>query len=134
MDVAVNGFLSVLTPVTLLFIAFGVALGYVIGVLPGLNRVTAIAVAIPVSFYLPAATAIAFLVGIAKGSASGGAVTAILLNTPGEPSSVATCLDGYPLARQGKGEKALKVALIASVFGDVLATLVLIGLAGPLAG
>jgi putative tricarboxylic transport membrane protein len=74
------------------------------------------------------------LIGIAKGSAAGSAVSAILLNTPGEPSSAPTALDGYPLARQGKAQKALKMGLYASVIGDFVSTLILIGLAEVLAG
>ncbi|MCB0057805.1 MAG: tripartite tricarboxylate transporter permease, partial [Caldilineaceae bacterium] len=73
------------------------------------------------------------LIGIVKGSAVGSAVSAILLNTPGEPSSATTALDGYPLARQGKAQKALKMGLFASVIGDFASTLILIGLAAPLA-
>ena len=73
------------------------------------------------------------LIGIAKGSGAGSAVSAILLNTPGEPSSAPTALDGYPLARQGKAQKALKMGLFASVIGDFLSTIVLILLAAPLA-
>jgi putative tricarboxylic transport membrane protein len=76
---------------------------------------------------------VAFLVGIAKASGAGGATTAILINTPGEPNAAATALDGYPLAKSGKAEKALKVALYASVVGDVLGTLVLVVVAEPLA-
>lgn len=127
------GFAVALQPLNIAYIALGILLGYAVGVLPGLNRSTAIALMIPITFYMAPVTAVSFLIGIMKGSASGGAVTAILVNTPGEPSSAATCLDGYPLARMGKAEKALKVALIGSVFGDIFATIVLIGIAQPLA-
>jgi putative tricarboxylic transport membrane protein len=78
-------------------------------------------------------SAVAFLIGIAKASGAGGATTAILINTPGEPNAAATALDGYPLAKAGKAEKALKVALYASVAGDILGTAVLIVVAEPLA-
>jgi len=122
-----------LSPLNLAYIALGLFIGFAVGILPGLSRSTAIAIAIPITFYLPPVTALSFLVGIAKGGASGGATTAILINTPGEPSSAATCLDGYPLARQGKAEKALKIALIGSVFGDLVSTMVLIAVAQPLA-
>jgi putative tricarboxylic transport membrane protein len=118
---------------TVAWLAAGIVFGYVVGVLPGLNRPTALALALPVSYFLPAVPAIAFLVGIAKGGAAGGAITAILLNTPGEPSSAATCLDGYPMARRGEGEKALTAALYAAVIGDLVATLALVALAQPLA-
>lgn len=127
------GFQNVLTPVTLFWVTVGVTLGYVLGALPGLGKATGVAVAIPMTFYLQPVAAIALLIGIAKGSAAGSAVSAILLNTPGEPSSAPTALDGYPLARQGKAQKALKMGLFASVIGDFLSTLVLIALAAPLA-
>ncbi len=127
------GFSDAFALSTLVAVVAGVLLGYLIGVIPGISRPTALAVAIPVTFYLSPISAIAFLVAISKASGAGGAITAILINTPGEPSSAATCLDGYPLTRQGKGEKALKIALYASVLGDVFATIVLIVIAEPMA-
>lgn len=127
------GFQDVLNPLTLFWVAFGVTLGYVLGALPGLGKATGVAVSIPLTFYLSPPAALGMLIGIAKGSAAGSAVSAILLNTPGEPSSAPTALDGYPLARQGKAQKALKMGLYASVIGDFVSTLILIGLAAPLA-
>ncbi|GHG95582.1 tripartite tricarboxylate transporter permease [Pseudodonghicola xiamenensis] len=133
MEHLIIGFSNVLTLSTLFWVTVGVTLGYVLGALPGLGKATGVAVAIPMTFYLHPVAAIALLIGIAKGSAAGSAVSAILLNTPGEPSSAPTALDGYPLARQGKAQKALKMGLFASVIGDCLSTLVLIALAAPLA-
>lgn len=127
------GFQDVLNPGTLFWVAVGVTLGYVLGALPGLGKATGVAVSIPLTFYLSPPAALGMLIGIAKGSAAGSAVSAILLNTPGEPSSAPTALDGYPLARQGKAQKALKMGLFASVIGDFVSTLVLIVLAAPLA-
>jgi putative tricarboxylic transport membrane protein len=115
------------------YILLGVTIGYVVGALPGMNRVTAIALALPFTFMMSPAAALSFLIGINKGGAAGSAVSAILLNVPGEPSSVVTTYDGYPMAQQGKAQKALKIALYASVVGDVFATLVLILLAQPVA-
>jgi putative tricarboxylic transport membrane protein len=112
---------------------FGVTLGYLVGALPGLGKGTATAVAIPLTFYLEPLSAIAFLVGISKGSTAGSAVSAILLNTPGEPSSTPTAMAGYPLARAGKAQKALKMGLFASVLGDLFSTVVLILVAQELA-
>lgn len=111
----------------------GIILGYLVGVLPGLSRPAALAIAVPITYYMSPISAIAFLVGVTKASTAGGATGAIMLNTPGEPSSAATCFDGYPLAQAGHATKALKVALYASVFGDIVATIVLIALAKPLA-
>ena len=127
------GFGDALQPLNIAFIVLGVLLGYVIGVLPGLNRPAALAVAVPLSYYMTPLSAVAFLIGIAKASGAGGATTAILINTPGEPNAAVTCLDGYPMAKAGKAIKALKVALYGSVFGDVVGTLALIVLAKPLA-
>ena len=133
MDVVLSGIGNALDPTVILFVFLGILLGYVVGVLPGLSRPAALAVAVPLSYYMSPLSAVAFLIGIAKASGAGGATTAILLNTPGEPSSAPTCIDGYPLAQAGKGEKALKVALYGSVIGDVIGTLVLIAIALPLA-
>ena len=127
------GFGDALTPVTVLFVFLGVLLGYVIGVLPGLNRPAALAIAIPLSYYMTPLSAVAFLIGIAKASGAGGATTAVLINVPGEPNAAVTCLDGYPLARKGKARQALQAALYGSVIGDVVGTLALILLARPLA-
>jgi putative tricarboxylic transport membrane protein len=127
------GFGDALRPDVMLFVFLGVLLGYIVGVLPGLNRPAALAIAVPLSYYMSPLSAVAFLIGIAKASGAGGATMAILINTPGEPNAAATALDGYPLAKTGKAEKALKVALYASVAGDILGTVVLIVVAEPLA-
>ncbi|MEM7346553.1 MAG: tripartite tricarboxylate transporter permease [Chloroflexota bacterium] len=128
-----DGLAEAFTISNILYITFGIILGYIVGAIPGLGKVTAAAIAIPLTFYMNPVSAIAFLVGISKGSTSGNAVSAILINTPGEPSSVPTALDGYPLAKQGKGKKALKVGLYASTIGDFVATVALILLTPPLA-
>jgi putative tricarboxylic transport membrane protein len=117
----------------LAYITLGLFIGYIVGVLPGLSRATAIALLIPITYKLPALSGISFLIGVSKGGNTGSALTAILINVPGEPQSVVTALDGYPLTQQGKAQKALKLALIASVLGDFIATLVLVALAQPLA-
>lgn len=122
-----------LTPANILFVALGLFIGYIVGAIPGMGKATAAAVAIPLTYSMAPVAAIGFLIGIAKGSTAGNAVSAILINTPGEPSSVPTALDGYPLARQGKGRKALTVALVSSTIGDFLATWLLIFLTAPLA-
>ncbi len=128
-----TGFLAVFTLYNILFIILGIVIGIVFGVLPGLGSITALAMLIPVTFYLPHTTAIAFLIGIAKGGTSGGAIPAILLNAPGDPMNVATTRDGYPLAQKGKPIKAMRMALYSSVFGDSCSDVVLILLAAPMA-
>lgn len=109
-----------------LFMAFlGVFLGTVVGVLPGLGPTSALAILLPLTAVMDPIPAIIMLSGIYYGSMYGGSTTAILLNIPGEAASVPTCLDGYPLARQGKGGPALGVAAISSF---VAGTMGLIGL------
>lgn len=117
----------------LLFVVCGVALGQFVGAVPGLSAPMAIAIAVPFTFTLSPLAAIAFLVGVGKGGTVGGAIPAVLINTPGSPEAAATALDGAPLARQGKPLKAMKMALYASVTGDTMSDIVLIVAAPPLA-
>jgi putative tricarboxylic transport membrane protein len=135
MDAAILGaaFTEVFTVASFIGIGGGVLLGYIIGVIPGLSRSVAIAIAIPLTFYMSPFIAISFLIGLSKGTAAGSAVSAILLNAPGEASSAATALDGYPMAKAGKPKTALQIGLIASVAGDILATIILIFVAIPFA-
>ncbi len=128
-----QAFGNVMTIEVMAYITLGLFIGYIVGVLPGMSRATAIALLIPITYKLPPLAGISFLIGVSKGGNTGSALTAILINVPGEPQSVVTTLDGYPLTKQGKGQKALKLALIASVLGDFIATLALIALAAPLA-
>ncbi len=128
-----TGFEAAMTLTNMAFICGGVLLGIVFGVLPGIGSVTALAILVPVTFYMSPLAAIAFLVGINKGGTSGGAVPAVLINAPGTPEAAATARDGYPLARQGKPEKAMKTALYSSVCGDTFSDIMLILLAAPFA-
>ena len=127
------GFESAFTLWNLAFIVLGVVIGIVMGVLPGVGSLTAIPVLIPITFYMEPVTALAFLIAITKGGTSGGAIPAILLNAPGSAENVATARDGYPLAKQGKPVKAMRMALYSSVFGDCASDVVLIALAAPFA-
>lgn len=129
----IAGTLDALQPVNLLFVLVGVTSGVLAGAIPGVNGPMAIALCVPLSYYMSPVAAIGFLVGLNKGAFYGGAISGILLNTPGTPEAAATSWDGNPLARQGKGEKALRMALYSSVSGDAFATLVLILVAAPLA-
>lgn len=121
------------TPINLLFVVGGVAVGQFVGAVPGIGPVMAMAIAVPFTFVLSPLAAISFLVGVNKGGLYGGAIPAVLINTPGTPDAAATALDGYPLARQGKPLKATKMALYASVTGDTFSDLVLITVSAPLA-
>ena len=117
----------------LLFVVAGVVVGQFVGAIPGLGPVMAVAIAIPFTFILHPLSAISFLVGIMKGGLYGGAIPAILINTPGTPDAAATALDGHPLAKSGKPVKATKLALYASVTGDTFRDIVLITVSAPLA-
>ena len=110
----------------LLFVVAGVAIGQIVGAIPGIGPVMAMAIAIPFTFVLDPLVAIAFLIGINKGGLFGGAIPAILINTPGTPDAAATALDGHPMAKQGKPKKAMRLALYSSVTGDTFSDLVLI--------
>ncbi|MBK0328961.1 tripartite tricarboxylate transporter permease [Rhodobacteraceae bacterium F11138] len=127
------GFGDVFTLWNLGFVICGVAIGQLVGAIPGIGPIMAMAIAIPFTFGLDPLPAISFLVGINKGGLVGGAVPAVLINTPGTPDAAATALDGYPLSRQGKQLKATKMALFSSVTGDTVSDLVLITVSAPLA-
>ena len=128
-----TGFGDAFTFWNFIFILFGVVVGQFVGAVPGIGPVMAMAIAIPFTFGLDPLAAIAFLVGVNKGGLVGGAVPAVLMNTPGTPDAAATAQDGYPLARNGKPLKATKMALFSSVTGDTFSDLILITLSAPLA-
>jgi putative tricarboxylic transport membrane protein len=133
MDVILAGVAAAFAPVNIAFVVLGVALGILVGAIPGLSAPMAIAIGVPLTYAMNPVSAIAFLLGVHKGGEYGGAISSILINTPGEVSSALTGLDGYPLAKQGKPRKALMMSLYASVAGDVFADCVLIVSAAPLA-
>src|SRR5262245_47160692 len=117
----------------LLYCFVGVLLGTLIGVLPGIGPVATIAMLLPITYALPSTAALIMLAGIYYGAQYGGSTTAILVNLPGEASSVVTCIDGYQMARQGRAGPALAIAAIASFVAGTLATLICALLAAPLA-
>jgi putative tricarboxylic transport membrane protein len=127
------GLETALTFWNLVYCMVGVLLGTAIGVLPGLGPVATIAMLLPVTFGLPPVSALIMLAGIYYGAQYGGSTTAILVNLPGESSSVVTALDGYQMARQGKAGKALATAAIGSFFAGTVATVLLAVFAPPLA-
>lgn len=133
MDIIIAAFQDALSLSTFLSVMAGVVIGIVIGAIPGLNAPMAMAVAIPLTFTMAPLAAIGMLVGVMKGGGFGGAIGAILLNTPGEPHSAATTLDGHPMAKSGRPRRALQTALYSSVAGDSCSDLVLILLAPTLA-
>lgn len=133
MDIVLASLLDALSLNTFLAVLLGVVTGIIIGAIPGLNAPMAIAVAIPLTFTMEPLAAIGMLIGVMKGGGFGGAIGAILLNTPGEPHSAATTLDGHPMAKSGKPRRALQTALYSSVSGDSCSDIVLILLAPTLA-
>ncbi len=133
MELIYPAFVNICTLPNIMAILGGIAIGILVGAIPGLGPNMAMAVALPISFYLSPMVALGLLVGIYKGGIYGGSITAILINVPGTSDAAATMLDGYPLAKQGKAGKALKIAILASVTGDTLSDIVLILVAGWLA-
>jgi putative tricarboxylic transport membrane protein len=120
-----GGFAAALSPTNLLMATVGALLGTLVGVLPGLGPTAAIAILFPLTTVLAPVPAIIMLAGIYYGAMYGGSTTAILLNIPGEVASVPTCLDGYPMARQGRGGVALGIAAIGSFFAGTLGVVAL---------
>ncbi|MNG70564.1 Tripartite tricarboxylate transporter TctA family protein [compost metagenome] len=117
----------------LLYCLVGVTLGTLVGVLPGLGPVATIAMLLPITYGLTPSAALIMLAGIYYGAQYGGSTTAILVNLPGESSSVVTCLDGHAMARQGRAGAALAIAAMGSFVAGTLAILLLAAAAAPLA-
>ncbi len=127
-----GNFLSALTPLNIALALFGVVAGTVIGSIPGLTATMAVAVLVPITFSMDQASALILLGAIYTGAIYGGAYAAILLNTPGTPSAIATTFDGYPMAKRGDGDLAVALACFASVTGGMIGALALLFLAPPL--
>jgi putative tricarboxylic transport membrane protein len=127
------GFEQALSFSNLFYCFLGVFLGTIVGVLPGLGPVATIAMLLPITFQLPPTSALIMLAGIYYGAQYGGSTTAILINLPGESSSVVTAIDGYKLARQGRAGFALFTAAVGSFFAGTIATFLIAGFAPPLA-
>ncbi len=129
MDI-LNGLLlgldAALQPTTLLYCFIGVFLGTLIGVLPGIGALAAISLLLPITYHIPPTAAIVMLAGVYYGAQYGGSTASILLNLPGTPSSAVACLDGYPMAKQGRAGVALFMTTIASFVGSMLGILALI--------
>src|SRR4026209_2549673 len=118
-----QGFAVALTWQNLVFMVIGILLGVLIGVLPGLGGANGVAILLPLTFAMPPTSAIIMLSCIYWGALFGGAITSIIFNIPGEPWSVATTFDGYPLAQQGRAGEALTAAFTSSFFGALFAVI-----------
>ena len=126
-------FLAALTPLNLVLAVLGVFFGTIIGALPGLSATMAVAVLVPFTFTMEPASGLIMLGAIYTGALYGGAYAAILVNTPGTPSAIATTFDGFPMAKRGDGALAVTLATFASVVGGLVGALMLLFLAPPLA-
>ncbi|PNV60436.1 hypothetical protein C0033_19370 [Clostridium sp. chh4-2] len=133
MGTFLSGFAVVLQPLYIGYMVLGVALGLVIGFLPGLSGGIGIGLMLPFTYHMEPLTALVFLCSIYTGGIFGGAVTAILLNTPGAPANVATVMDGFPMAYRGETERAMGLSLMSSFIGGIVGCTCLLLLAEPLA-
>ncbi|MFB4372526.1 tripartite tricarboxylate transporter permease [Agrobacterium tumefaciens] len=126
------GFGVAVTPVNLFYCLLGVTLGTMIGILPGIGPSATVALLLPITYTMPDTAALIMLAGIFYGAQYGGSTTAILVNLPGESSSVVTCIDGYAMARQGRAGVALATAALGSFFAGTVATILIVVVAKPL--
>src|SRR6266540_7144256 len=125
------GFHVAITPYNLFVAVVGITLGTIIGVLPGLGGANGVAILLPLTFTMPPTSAIILLTSLYWGALFGGAITSILFNIPGEPWSVATTFDGYPMAQKGKAGEAMTAAFTSSFVGALFAV-IMITLVAPL--
>lgn len=127
------GFQTAMLPVTLMYCFIGVFLGTLIGVLPGIGSLAAISLLLPVTYYIEPTPAIIMLAGVYYGAQYGGSTASILLNLPGSASSAITCLDGHPMAQQGRAGAALFMTAAASFFGSMIGLALLVAFAPAIA-
>jgi TctA family transporter len=135
MDILANlatGFAAAATPTNLMFCLIGCMVGTLVGVLPGIGPITTIAMLLPLTFGLPPLSSLIMLAGIYYGAQYGGSISAILVNLPGETSSVITCIDGYRMAQNGRAGSALAISAIGSFFAGTVSTVFIAGFAPAL--
>lgn len=128
MDLLANiglGLTTALSPTNLLYCFVGVSLGTLLGVIPGIGVLAAMSMLFPITFYLAPDAALIMLAGIWYGTTYGGSTASILINVPGTPANAVTCLDGYPMARNGRAGTALLMTTVASFFGASVGILLL---------
>src|SRR5216117_1176899 len=121
------------TPMNVFLFLIGALVGTLIGVLPGIGSLATIAMLLPITFGLPPVGALIMLAGIYYGAQYGGSTTSVLVNIPGEATSVITCLDGHQMARQGRAGVALGIAALGSFFAGTVSTAIIAMFAPPLA-
>ena len=132
-----GGFAILFNPETVVmtfaWMAGGLFLGMFVGALPGFTTLMAMAILLPISFFIHPLLGIPFLIGVYKGGIYGGSIPAILVSMPGTGAAVATTFDGPPLTKKGQARKALEIALYSSVSGDLTSDIITIALIGPIA-
>lgn len=133
MDLLLDAFVGIMRVDTLLYTLGGTTLGLLTGAMPGFTATMALAVLLPFTFAMDPLSGLVALGAVYMGAIYGGSFAAILINTPGTPSSIATTFEGYPLAKQGRAEEAIVVATISSVIGGLFGVVMLLFLAPPLA-
>ncbi|MEY4880148.1 MAG: hypothetical protein RJB62_1617, partial [Pseudomonadota bacterium] len=124
-------FWELLQPERMMFLLFGVCIGLVIGILPGMSGIAGMALLLPFTYSMDPITAIAFLLGMSSVNTTSDVMTAILFGVPGHASAQATVLEGYPMARRGEAGRALSVSYTAAMLGGLFGALIL-GIALPL--
>ena len=127
------GITAALQPLTLLLTVVGVVMGLVISAMPGLTVSMAVVLLLPFTFYLESGPSLGLMLGVFVGGMAGGAISAILINIPGNPASVITNVDGYPMTKNGRGDLALGIAFLSSILGGLFGLTVLILVAPQLA-
>ena len=133
LDNIILGFSASLAPINLLYCLIGVTLGTIVGVLPGLGPVSSIALLLPLTYKTNLLSAVIMLSGIYYGVQYGGTITSVLMNIPGEASTVVTCIDGYQMAKKGRAGAALGIAAFGSFIAGTFGIVILMFLAPPLA-
>ena len=127
------GFQQIISePIIFVLLVLGVFMGIVFGSIPGLTGALAISLVLPFTYHMTANNGLSLLIAIYVGSISGGLISAILLNIPGTPSSIVTCFDGAPMAKEGHPSKALVLGTFASLIGGLIGGLVLVLISGPI--
>lgn len=122
----IGGFNTILEPTVLFYCFIGVFLGTLVGVIPGIGALAAVSLLLPLTYHLNPTVAIITIAGIYYGTQYGGSTASILLNLPGSPSNVITCIDGYPMSKQGRSGVALCMTAIASFVGSMIGVAILL--------
>jgi putative tricarboxylic transport membrane protein len=122
MDLILSGIMMVLEPANILYLLFGTFVGIIFAAIPGINGMTCVVLFLPFTYYLGIIPSLIVLCGMYQGALFGGAITAVLLNIPGDPAAICTTFDGHMMKKQGKAGKAIGAALFASSVGGLIGT------------